>query len=306
MKIIVLLFPAVLILVTSSSAQFCDETGSYNATWTVEARNGEKGREEREVYRKTLTKEKLESVSSFEIYPTNSMSCGMGFSNGLGKIFVNGKAGFIDRKGKIVIKPQYKDAGRFSENLAPVEFENGKWGYIDKTGETVIKPEYDWALIFREGRALIQIDKKWGFIDSAGKIVVKPQFDHANSFSEDLAMVEVWGTDELYEKDFKVLKTGYIDKFGNWIIEPTWDGGDDFQNGRTAVSKHLTDEISKKNYYGCFYIDKSGKKISDELEKCPLSAKPNLEDSKDISTFFEDNKTGYKNKAGKIIWKPTK
>lgn len=214
MKWIILLYSAFLISVITSSAQICDESGSYNATWTIQARAKEKGREERENYYKTLTKEQLERVSDLNFYPTNSMTCGMGFSNGLGKIFVDGKAGFVNTDGKIVIQPQFKDTGRFSENLAPVEFGNGKWGYINKRGETVIKPEFDWALIFREGRALIQVGEKWGFIDSTGKIIIKPQFAHANSFSEGLVMVQVWGNDELYEKDFKVLKTGYIDKFG--------------------------------------------------------------------------------------------
>jgi WG containing repeat len=306
MKKIVLLFSAILVSAITSPAQLCDELGSYNATWTIQARAKEEDREEREIYYKTLTKEQLERVGDLNIYPTNLMTCGMGFSNGLGKIFIDGKAGFINTEGKIVIQPQFKYAGRFSENLAPVEFENGKWGYINKKGETVIKPEFDWALIFREGRALIQVKEKWGFIDLTGKIIIKPQFTHANSFSEDLAMVQVWGNDELYEKDFKVLKTGYIDKFGTWIIEPTWDGGDDFQNGRTTVDKHLTDETSRNNYYGCFLIDKTGKKLSGELEKCPRSTRPNLKDSNGISTFFEDYKTGYKNKAGRIIWKPTK
>jgi WG containing repeat len=307
MKSFVLSSIAIWSLVGNSSAQFCDETGSHNKTWTIQARVKEVNRDRRQNYYQTLTKEQLERISDFDINPTNIMTCGMGFSNGLGKVFIDGKAGFIDTTGKIVIKPTFKDAGRFSENLAPVEFQNGKWGYINKKGKIVIKSEFDWALIFREGRALIQIGEKWGFINSTGKIIIKPQFVEANSFSEGLALYQIWGVDELYGDNFKVLKTGYIDNVGNWIIKPTWDGGNDFQDRKAIVSKHLTDNLTKKTSHGCFWIDNKGTKISEELEICSTSPyELNLLDKTEIDLVFEDNKTGYRHKSGKYIWKPTK
>ena len=221
----------------------------------------------------------------------------MGFSNGLGKVFREGKAGFINTDGKVVIKPQFRDAGRFAENLAPVEFENGKWGYINTAGKTVINPQFDWALIFREGLALVQIRKKWGFINRAGKIVIKPQFDHANSFSEGLAHAQVYK-----EKYY----SGYIDKTGNWIIEPTFGGGSDFDNGNAIVDEDVKDENGNYKYTTCFLINKTGKKLK-ELENCSRTIQsPNLLDATNINLFFDGYKTGYKNKAGKVIWKPTR
>ncbi len=275
----------------------CDETGSYNAIWTIQARERENSREERKKYYKTLNKEERVRISDFEIYPTDLMICGMGFSNGLGKIHVNGKAGFINTEGKIVIRPQFKNAGRFSENLAPVETKNGKWGFINKKGEMVIQPEFDWALIFREGLALIQINKKWGFINSAGKIVIEPQFDHADSFSEDLAHVQIFR-----EKYY----SGYIDKNGNWVIQPIFNGGTDFNNGEAVADLDVVDNKGNYKYTECYLINTSGKKLK-ELETCSRPIKsPNLLDATDIDLFFDEYKTGYKNKAGKVVWKPTK
>lgn len=296
----------ILIFGLSCFAQICDETGSYSEIRTKEARDRESRRDEREKYYATLTPEQLERVSDFETYPTLVMECGMGFSNGLGKVFVDGKAGFINTKGEVVIKPQFKYAGRFQENLAPVEFDDGKWGYIDKKGEVVIKPVFDWALIFREGRALVQVGKKWGFINSKGKMIIKPQFDHAASFSEGLAKFQIWGIDKL-NKDSKVLKTGYIDRFGRRVIKPVWDGGFRFLNGQAVVNEHLFDEAGKKTYYGCFLINKKGKKISKELEECSgYSDEWNLLDETGITLAFEEYKTGYKDRQGKNIWIPTK
>ena len=55
----------------------------------------------------------------------------------------NGKFGFIDRTGKIVISPQFdssvtEDGRAFNEGL--VRFNSDKWGYIDKAARFVIHP----------------------------------------------------------------------------------------------------------------------------------------------------------------------
>lgn len=50
--------------------------------------------------------------------------------------------GYIDKSGKEAIPPRYKDAGNFSEGLAPV-FIDGKIGFIDKTGKFAIKPKFE-------------------------------------------------------------------------------------------------------------------------------------------------------------------
>ncbi|EAK1349894.1 WG repeat-containing protein, partial [Campylobacter coli] len=55
---------------------------------------------------------------------------------------LNGKWGFIDKSGKIVIEPKFDGVGNFSEGLAGVEL-NGKWGFIDKSGKIVIEPKFD-------------------------------------------------------------------------------------------------------------------------------------------------------------------
>ena len=48
-------------------------------------------------------------------------------------IEINGKQGFIDEKGNMVIQPIYDRAWPFSEDLARVNL-NGKESYIDKKG----------------------------------------------------------------------------------------------------------------------------------------------------------------------------
>ena len=72
----------------------------------------------------------------------------------------NGKWGYIDNKGKIVIEPAYEDADSFSIGYAPF-CENGKWGCIDKKGVVLIKPQFELLKpFFKNGTAFVVDDGK--------------------------------------------------------------------------------------------------------------------------------------------------
>lgn len=90
------------------------------------------------------------------------------FVQGLARIVDQGKTGFLDRAGKIVIAPQFDAAGSFCEGLAPVcmgckevprgehsEMVGGQWGFIDRNGAAVIPIGYDSAEGFVEGGATV-------------------------------------------------------------------------------------------------------------------------------------------------------
>jgi hypothetical protein len=94
---------------------------------------------------------------------------------GLFRVQIGSKYGFIDKTGKIVIKPQFDDALLgFFEGLAEVQI-GGKWGYIDKSGNIVIKPQFDGTSGFQEGLAKVFIGgKEAGYIDKTGRYVWEP------------------------------------------------------------------------------------------------------------------------------------
>jgi hypothetical protein len=56
---------------------------------------------------------------------------------------VNKKVGYMDKQGKMVIKPKFQSGSIFVNGIAPVQV-GDKCGFIDKTGKMVIKPIYDW------------------------------------------------------------------------------------------------------------------------------------------------------------------
>ncbi|MCD4824859.1 MAG: WG repeat-containing protein [Phycisphaerae bacterium] len=127
--------------------------------------------------------------------------------------------GYIDKTGKVVITPQFKQAGYFSEGLAcvcPRNIFGSPWGYIDTSGKMVIKPQFWYAEEFSEGFAEVttKTNKKLlsGFIDKKGKWLVKPQFEGAGQFKEGLAKIAV-------KKNGKKL-IGFINTRGKIVIQP--------------------------------------------------------------------------------------
>lgn len=75
------------------------------------------------------------------------------FSEGLAAIYMNGKWGYIDRQGKIVIQPQFSQANNFSERLAYVcqgENNDKKCGYIRHPINTLITKTLDGFVNLRD------------------------------------------------------------------------------------------------------------------------------------------------------------
>ncbi len=81
----------------------------------------------------------------------------------------NGKWGYIDQTGKVVIPFQFdRTAGIFSDKPVPQQ-KDGKFGYINKKGETVIPFKYDKAEYFYSNtKAEIILNDKKGWVDLKG------------------------------------------------------------------------------------------------------------------------------------------
>ena len=149
------------------------------------------------------------------------------------EIIQNGKYGFIDSKGKIVIKTEFDFITDFSENLAAFKM-GGKWGFIDKKGNYVVNPQFDEVLDFHHGLAAVSVGGKpsqigralvggkWGFIDKKGKYIANPQFDKVHYFRDGWAAVCVGGKPNTIGVPVGG-KWGFIDKKGNYIVNPQFD-----------------------------------------------------------------------------------
>ena len=100
--------------------------------------------------------------------------------------------------------------GPFAEGLAPV-LSFYRIGFIDKTGKTVIAPEFRETRGFSEGLAAVKIigsegDYAWGYIDRSGKLTIEPQFKDAKPFRGGLArIITSEGQDQLIDRFGKVI-----------------------------------------------------------------------------------------------------
>ncbi|GEM_PF-6612316 len=126
----------------------------------------------------------------------------MDFTEGLGRVRINGKYGFVDKTGKLVITAKYDGAMEFKEGFAPV-FLDGKAFFIDKKGMDVFKKTFKSVSSFSFGVSLCAgEDGKRGFIDTKGNIVVPLTLEAAFPFSDRLTAVRFNG-----EKVWKAINT---------------------------------------------------------------------------------------------------
>lgn len=146
------------------------------------------------------------------------------FSDNLYRVSLGGKLGIIDQTGKMVTEPRFVMIDRMREGMAVVE-QDGKFGYVNAGGYVAIEPRFDEAKAFNEGLALVRVGDKKGYIDTLGDMVIAPQFDWQTnrSFSEGLAAVRING------------KWGFIDRTGRMIVEPQYMDAIGFWGGLAPV-----------------------------------------------------------------------
>jgi hypothetical protein len=138
---------------------------------------------------------------------------------------------------------------------------DGKYGYIDRAGQVVVPLQFPYSLDFVEGMARVELGEQWTYINEAGELM-KKKFDQparfADSFydfSDGLAVHRVGGKEERTPDGYHMIvvggKYGYIDKAGTVIIPVAFDGAGRFRMGLAAVKK--------QDKWG--YIDKTGRSV---------------------------------------------
>jgi RNA polymerase sigma factor (sigma-70 family) len=210
------------------------------------------------------------------------------FSEGLARVEKDNKLGYINTKGKWVVKPMYPVAGRgvtagagdFHCGRAAVLL-GGKWGFIDKRGVLVVPAKYEACDSFSEGLAAVRVKGLWGYVKANGKLVVPPRFgallstppapvdrgaveavgvklsgeDKPGPFSEGLAAVLIKG------------KVGFIDRTGRFAIEPklayTYAGP--FRNGIAPVLSNVLK--AKGDFAGNMNLIEVGRPLAGYIDK---------------------------------------
>lgn len=180
-------------------------------------------------------------------------------NEGMCAVVKNGKWGYIDTSGKLVVSNQFDSAGPFVEGLAAVTLGN-RIGYIDKSGSYVINPQFDGARNFHSGLAAVHLNGVWGFIDRSGTWVIPALYTRVDTdgFSEGLAGVCA-ASKTVFSADPN--RCGYLAKDGRFAIQPQFEDVSTFSGGLAPVK--LADKWG--------YVDKSGKlAINPQFDKAGL------------------------------------
>jgi hypothetical protein len=227
----------------------------------------------------------------------------------------NGRAGYIDRSGKVIIGANLKDAADYNFGrefhdglLEPSGIGEGR--YFDATGKLIIDTGYYRAWDFSEGLAVAmrKDGEKWGYIDHSGKFTISPRFDtypkgYVYSFSDGLAMIEV------------AKKYGYIGRIGEFVIQPRFLHGTDFHEGLARVvvegpcafygdgpcpDSQMLGGGAQRKVLACkfTFIDKSGSIITAERFGYAKDF------SEGLAPVMIRDKWGYIDKSGRVVIGP--
>ena len=100
------------------------------------------------------------------------------FGSGLARFQLRGCAGFLDRRLRVKNKPtcQRFFQDEFTDGMLSFR-ENGKWGYLNAAGSVVVAPIFERVQDFSEGLAWVRDEGKWGVLQCDGSFAVLPRLN---------------------------------------------------------------------------------------------------------------------------------
>jgi hypothetical protein len=192
--------------------------------------------------------------------------------------------GYIDEKGKFVLRPRFEDAGDFQHNGLAIVRKGGA-GVITQTGKFVVRPIYSSIFPFTDGRAIAMVDGKGSIvINEKGKVLTEKAYSFISSYQEGRAVYQE-------TRQNSTTLYGYLDINGKVVIPAQYQYAFDFKNGKALVQV-------KDDLYAL--LNSTGTK----LQTYPYEQMNGL--SEGLISFkktFHD-KAGYVDEAGKVVIKP--
>jgi len=195
----------------------------------------------------------------------------------------DGKYGYKEKTGKVIIPAKYTQCYPFEGNFAVVRSAEGKEALIDRTGKQTTK-YYNDIIQDRgfqyQGRFIVADNNKFSIIDSAGNQIIQKAYEMIFEFTEDgnrvrlngkYGFIDLTGKEvvpckydwigEAFYEGFAVIKQGdkygFIDKSGKEIVPCIYDLANNFSDGMAAVNLGFYE--LEAGYWG--FVDKLGQLI---------------------------------------------
>ena len=126
-----------------------------------------------------LVEADIQSTNTIEIYSSNlekiaeMNNATLTVEDNYIKLSSTTEIKYFDLEGK-----EKQNTEIFPENTIFAKSQNGKWGFVDKNGQVVIDYQYDEVTEQNEyGFAGIKLNDKWGIVNKNGKIIVEPTYE---------------------------------------------------------------------------------------------------------------------------------
>ncbi len=225
----------------------------------------------------------------------------------------DGRFGFKDGAGTVVIPPVWDDAADFACGLCPVNKgavldytyaparrHGGKWGYVNAQGAVVIPLTLEWAYTFTEGLAQVSDAQGRRFIDTQGKTaIILRDVCSAGRLSEGL--IPVYIDRSLKKQDWQTM---FINRRGEPLF--TVDGyATEFHEGLSVLAvRKKTDTATAQ--YG--FIDCKGKIVIDPQFAEAFGFNEGLAGVRTTKTtgwYGKGDAWGYIDKTGTYVLEPT-
>jgi len=161
------------------------------------------------------------------------------FSDGKAVVKVKeGEYALIDPDGKRLATYPYAYVGALGDGLLPFRKEaNGRYGYIDEKGAVVIQPSFTGAFAFQEGRAVVNTAEdyknSYGLIDKSGRYVIRPGYNDIRQIGEKrVALGKALNPEQPYIGSVYAIATDD----GNVLTEFRYYDVGDFHQGLASVN----------------------------------------------------------------------
>jgi hypothetical protein len=149
----------------------------------------------------------LNPKGKWEVSPVNGIQQLLPGQQGLYGALIDGKYGYVDRNGDVVISPEFEEVSPFSEGLAAVK-SSGKWGYINSSGQFTVSAEFDRVSDFQRGLAIVKKEGKNTIINHTGETLLAEFYDRISLTSDNYFITENGG------------KFGLVNAMGKEVIQP--------------------------------------------------------------------------------------
>jgi hypothetical protein len=160
---------------------------------------------------------------------------------------VNGKWGYINRTGEMVVPAKFDSAAEFRDSFAALVKRDGKLGCLDGVSCSLLVPiEFDFIHDPRSGCYVARSGGIWGVIGWNRRLVPVPEADSIAPFGESAARFRQGN------------RWGYLDRSGHVIIAAKYVHAGDFQFMSHAVhERFLLAPVSDGNKWGLITLKDS-------------------------------------------------